>query len=370
MAGAALGLLLPTAFGDGKIRGQLDELTEQLNSLDSWLSEADQQRSKLLADLREKDRAVAEAAGAVAASDAALGGIEAQLEELRAERNGHLAKQSQEAGRIGGHVAAAYRLRGEGFLRLLLDQRDPTRAERMLVYHRHLINARMEAYKSFRRASAQLRHNAEALAARRIAERAERQRRILRQDELKRNRTERQALIGALEKGIADKQRKRKALLLDQQRLRALIAELQTRALDLDDTGFATRRGSLPWPLEGLVVGRFGEPRTDGRLMWQGLLMKADPGSPVRAVFRGRVVFADWMRGFGNLMILDHGDGYMTLYGHADRMVGQRGDLVESGEVIAHAGQSGGLATSGLYFEIRHNGDVRDPLPWFAERTR
>ncbi len=174
-----IGLLLPTAFGDGKIRGQLDELTEQLNSLDSWLSEADQQRSKLLADLRKKDRAVAEAAKAVAASDAALGGVETQLEELRAERNGHLAKQSQEAGRIGGHVAATHRLRGEGFLRLLLDQSDPTKAERMLVYHRHLINARMEAYKSFRRASAQLRHNAEALAARRIAERAERQRRRL-----------------------------------------------------------------------------------------------------------------------------------------------------------------------------------------------
>ena len=192
---------------------------------------------------------------------------------------------------------------------------------------------------------------------------------MLRHGELNRNRTERQAIIAALELDVADKAGEREALLSDRQRLRELIAGLQPHSADPDDAGFAARRGSLPWPVEGAVVNRFGDARADGRLTWHGLLLRAAPGSPVKAIFPGRVAFADWMRGFGLLTILDHGDGYMTLYGHTDRLAKRHGDLVESGEVIANAGQSGGLETSGLYFEIRQDGVATEPMSWLVGET-
>ena len=351
-----------------RIQAELERLTDELNSLDSWLSGAEQRRLRMLADLRAKDRAVAEAATGVEASDAALARIGEELTRLDVERDELEGKRQRLAERIGEHLAAAYRLRGGDFLSLLLDQRSPAQMQRMLVYHRYLIDARLDALDSYRRAASQLERNAAALAAREVAARGERERLVNRRRQLERTRTERRTLIAELQKDVEDRVSRRAALLRDQQRLQALFAELQRRSPELDATDFAARKGSLPWPLEGVPVSRFGQPRVDGRLQWHGLLLRAEPGTPVRAVHRGRVVFADWLRGFGLLTIVDHGDGYMTLYGHAEVLAKRPGDMVESGEVIARAGQSGGAQTSGLYFEIRRHGDATDPLQWVVER--
>ena len=351
-----------------RIQAELERLTERLNSLDSWLSRAEERRLRLLADLRAQDRAVAQAATQVEASDAALAEVGAELARLDAERDELRRKRSREANRMGQHLAAAYRLQDRNFLKLLLDQRSAAPVRRILVYHRHLIEARLDALESYRLASSQLQRNAVALAVRESAEREERQRLAVHQEELERNRQQRRALVATLERDVEDRLNLREKLLEDQQRLQALFAELQRRSLGLEGTDFGERKGSLPWPLDGVLVSRFGQPRADGRLKWQGLLLRAEPGSPVRAVYRGRVVFADWLRGFGLLTVLDHGDGYMTLYGHAEMLTKRPGDMVESGEVIARAGQSGGVRASGLYFEIRRNGDATDPLQWVGER--
>ena len=117
-------------------------------------------------------------------------------------------------------------------------------------------------------------------------------------------------------------------------------------------------------PLSGRVRHAFGSPRADGRLRWHGIDIAATEGSPVTAIYRGRVIFADWLRGFGLLTILDHGGSYMTLYGHADVLYKNVGDSVESGEIIAGAGNSGGTRNTGIYFEVRHNGVPKDPMGW------
>ena len=353
---------------DERIRERLKALTEELNSLDTWLSEAERRRLRLLKELRAKDRSIAEAGTAVAASDAALAAIRTELALLDGARNEIRAHQTRVANRIGEHLAAAYRLQGQGFLKLLLDQQSPAKVERLLIYHRYLVEARVDALESHRRASTELERNAEALVSRQAAEREARQHLVARQKELEQNRRQRQALVATLDKDVEDKVGQRKALLRDQERLQALFAELRKQSSDAVGSGFANRRGALPWPLDGVLVRHFGQPRADGRLQWQGVLLQAEPGSPVKAVYRGRVVFADWLRGFGLLTILDHGNGYMTLYGYADRLAKRPGDLVESGEVIAHAGQSGGAQASGLYFEIRRDGTATDPLKWVAKR--
>ena len=355
-----------------QLESQIEAATEALNSLDSWLSEAEKRRVQLLREVRARDQDVSQSQADVTASDEALNKLRSELAELAAQGEALAAKQETDAQRMAKHIAAAYRLSGQDFLRLLLDQESAQTAERMMIYHRYLIDARRQALESYRRLSAEIAQNARDLQLRQAAQSEERQRLTTRRGQLEGKRQERWALIEKLDAEMEGKQSERERLTRDRERLQALFAKLsqqQDRKTPvLDGAGFAALKGGLPWPLQGRLVSRFGQPRAGGRLKWHGLLVQADPGSPVRAVFSGRVVFADWLRGFGHLAIIDHGNGYMTLYGHADRLTKSAGGAVEAGEVIAQAGRSGGVQTSGLYFEIRQAGDAVDPLGWLAKR--
>ena len=126
---------------------------------------------------------------------------------------------------------------------------------------------------------------------------------------------------------------------------------------------FARQKGSLRLPVRGSVAGRFGNPR-DGGGTWRGLFIRAGAGSDVKVVANGRVVFAEWMRGFGNLLIVDHGDSYLSIYGNNDSLLKQVGQAVKGGETVATVGNSGGNPDSGLYFELRHQGQPIDPMKW------
>ena len=135
-----------------------------------------------------------------------------------------------------------------------------------------------------------------------------------------------------------------------------------------DDSPFAALRGKLALPVRGELGSRFGSPRIDGGVTWKGLFIAAKSGDDVRAVADGRVVYADWLRGFGNLLIVDHGDSYMTLYANAEALLKQVGDVIRGGEAVATVGNSGGNPESGLYFEMRHEGRPFDPLNWVKLR--
>ena len=354
-----------------RLEGRIEAATDALNSLDSWLSDAEQRRVQLLREVRARDRAVAASQAEVAASDAALAKLRGELAALAAREEALAAKQEAQARRMGQHFAAAYRLSGQDFLRRLLDQESAQAAQRMMVYHRYLIDARLAALQSHRALSAEIAENARKLRQQQALEEQGRQRLTARRSQLEGKRQERWALIEKLDAEVEDREDERDRLARDRERLRALFANLgRQRAPEVPEgAGFAARKGALPWPLRGPLVSRFGQPRAGGRLQWQGMLVRAAAGSPVRAVFGGQVVFADWLRGYGLLTIIDHGSGYMTLYGHADRLTKRVGDAVEGGEVIAQAGQSGGVQTSGLYFEIRQGGNVADPLGWLAKRS-
>ena len=130
---------------------------------------------------------------------------------------------------------------------------------------------------------------------------------------------------------------------------------------------FEVLKGRLALPVRGELVNRFGSPRPDGGPAWKGVFIMARPGDEVRAIASGRVVFADWLRGFGNLLILDHGGAYMSLYGNNEALYGRVGDEIQAGATIATVGNSGGNADSGLYFELRHQGRPLDPLSWVVK---
>ena len=369
----AKALLLIVAIGfpaaadeeERQAKAKLESVLAELNDLESWLSDAERRRLRWLKDVQARDRAVAKLSAAARASEAALAGIRDALAGLQAER-GHLnAQREAEVRRLGDHLAAAYRLSGEQFIKLLFNQQSAETLERILVYHRFVTEARIQSLNALRQLSLDIERNGQALQTQQAAERQNLERLRTRRQALRSERQARDALIAALDQEFEDKENRRSRLLADRQRLQTLIDRIERRAIP--GLGrFTARKGSLAWPLRGELAGRFGQPRGGGDTSWQGLLLNAPTGTEVAAVHGGRVVFADWLRGFGHLAIIDHGDGYMTLYGHADQLTKKVDELVETGEVIARAGQSGGATASGIYFELRHKGQAVDPWQWLT----
>jgi septal ring factor EnvC (AmiA/AmiB activator) len=349
-------------------RKAIDEVVERLNALDRWMGDAERQRVRWQKDVQAKDVEVARVARSVEETVTELDRIEQDLSRLRNEQKSLEGQRNEQAERIGEHLAASYRMSGQDFVKLLLNQESPDTFDRIARYHGYFTRARLDAIDEYRETLDALADNRFQLETRREEQVSQREKLESRERELVREREARKGLIAELDQEMEDKTTERKRLEADRQRLEQLFAELQRRATDLDGSGFVARKGSLPWPLTGRVTNAFGQSRADGRLTWHGMMIAADEGTSVKSVFRGRVVFANWLRGFGLLTIIDHGGGYMTLYGHADVLLKTVGDWAESGEVIARAGKSGGQTTSGLYFEVRQKGVARDPIGWLQRR--
>ena len=343
---------------------RLDAVVEELNALDAWLDDADRRMTDLQRDLAAADHGVAAAGRRLREVDAELARTRAQLAEFAEERAIFEARRLSQARRIAAHVRGAYRYSGRDFLKVLLNQDDPTAFDRMIRYHGYFSRARLDALEEYRGVLATIDRNENAALDRR---------RVLatQQDELARRRQslaarsdEREVLIDGLSREVSDREEQRRRLTEDRARLEALLTELRRWAREPEATRFAESRGRLNWPVAGRVVRHFGQPRAGGRLQWEGVYFEARPGAEVKAIHGGRVVFADWLRGFGLLTILDHGDGHMSLYGNADVLFKEVGDWVEGGEPIAAAGRSGGQPESGLYLEVRANGRPTNPIAW------
>ena len=185
---------------------------------------------------------------------------------------------------------------------------------------------------------------------------------------MKTSQDQRRELVAKLTAELQDQGRQLARLQSDERELNALIKGLEQALADIpvehpQQMQFAALRGRLPWPASGRIVSRFGTPRLGG-LFWDGVMISAPEGREVRAVHHGRVAFADWLRGLGLLMIVDHGDGYMTLYGHNQSLFKEVGDWVEADEAIALVGSSGGRERAGVYFGVRFKGRPVDPAKW------
>jgi murein hydrolase activator len=270
-------------------------------------------------------------------------------------------------------------------LRLLLEGGDPAASARRLEYYRYIQRARAELI-------AGLRKEAETLAA--LEQEARERREALAANEreqaaqaraLQKERAQRAALVTRLSGEIARNRREIGKLKRDEQRLTRLVErlarELAARPAPAPPAGrkvdrvadsslaaqaFASLRGRLRLPVAGELANRYGTAREDSGATWKGLLIRCATGETVHAIADGRVVYADWLRGFGNLLILDHGGGYMSLYGNNEGLLRQVGESVRAGDPLAQAGATGNSAESGLYFELRRNGAPFDPMTWIA----
>jgi len=323
-----------------------DRLTLELRSAEVSVSKA----RELLEELR-RERAVR------AARRAALAAHKRELQaELASNRDA-----------LAGQLRAAYLIGREEPLKLLLNQKDPARAGRMFVYYSYFGRARASQIRLIEadvHGIEQLDGELEAEDAK-LAELEKHQRAEV--AALEQARSRRTQVLASLEAESHSRAQSLERLRSQQAGLERLLRELRRATEKFPVEGndaFAHLRGKLAWPVSGRIVARFGESRAGG-LKWDGLLVATERGAPVRAVYQGRVIYADWLPGLGLLTIVDHGDGYMSLYGHNERLHKAVGEHVAAGDTIASAGDSGGSNRPELYFEIRRSGKPVDPRPWF-----
>ena len=375
LAGVITGIVvsLPAlaAPSQAQTQAQLQALQAQIAAI----------RDKVSRDAVASDRAAQE----LQAAEVSVTAARARLADLRrehAERTADRANAAAEQRRREADVAAmraglaqqmraAYMIGREEPLKLLLNQEDPARAGRMFAYYSYFGRARAGVIAAIDAdihkladVDTQLAADEQRLDALQSATGEE-----LKQ--LETARTQRDAALVAIKADSRSSAQVLQRLQAQQTALTALLRDLN-RALEPfpgDSSGaFGGLRGRLAWPVGGHLAARFGQVRAGG-LKWDGMLIDTQRGADVRAVYRGRVIYADWLPGLGLLTIIDHGDGYLSLYGHNDRLYKAAGDAVAAGEVIAASGDSGGSSRPQLYFEIRKGSRPVDPGPWFRKST-
>lgn len=371
LAAAALALPLAVAQDKRASEAELSAVRKEIRELQEKITRETTRRD-------DGARALRTAEVDIATATRKLGEVRGELKQQETARS-DLARETQRANRslaaerdaLAQQVRSSYMAGREELTKLLLSQESPAALGRMLVYFDYYNRARSaridavtgELDKLAQLGAATARVEAEltqleAAQAREVAA-------------LEKSRNERRALVAKLDDEIRDGNAAVTKLRAEEQRLADLVRRLSEvmAGFPVDsDEPFVKSKGKLAWPVQGRLAGDFGQPRGAGPVKWNGVLLEAPAGTPVRAVHRGRVAFADWLTGLGLLVIVDHGGGYMSLYGHNEALLKESGDWVEPGEPIAQVGDTGGQPRPGLYFEIRLNGEPVDPNPWMAKR--
>ena len=371
-AGAATAATAPPKEELSQLRGRIEAMQKRLAAAEGARSEA--------ADgLRDSERAISESNRSLRDLAAKQRAIQARLIDL----------QQQET-RAGNDIESQQRLLARQLyqqyignqpdaVKLLLNREDPNRIARDLHYLTYLARMRAEQIRTLRASIRQLddleeetKQQSEALAAVQAEQQAQR-------EKIEREKQTRRDVLQKVARQIESQRHEISKLKRDEQRLARLVEQIsqmiaRSRAetprndrlpdSSTDGSAFTELKGKLSLPVRGELKGRFGSPRADGGLSWKGVFIASQPNQEVRAIAAGRVVFADWLRGFGNLLIIDHGGGYMSLYGNNESLFKQVGQAAKGGETIAAVGNSGGNTDYGLYFEMRHQGKAFDPLSW------
>lgn len=336
------------------LRGELNKVRNRYDSLREELRGVEQAVARISQELRDLD-------DRLVAQSRRLGALQKRRSDLEAS----IAQQRRY---LEQQIRAAYAMGRQEYLKILLNQEDPATLGRALTYYDYLNRARSERITSLLSTVQQLEQVQHDIEAETMQLERLREQQRLRKVELEKNQMARGELLAELEQELNSKDRRLNGLLADEKELESLILALAQALEDIpaepgNQRPFGQMRGKLPWPVRGRIVESFGSTRL-GSLRWQGVVIGAKDGLPVRAVSHGRVAYADWLRGYGYLLILDHGDGYMSLYGHNQSLHKDVGDWVTAGETIASIGSSGGNERSGVYFEIRHDGKPQDPTRW------
>ena len=293
----------------------------------------------------------------------------AELAELEIRKDEFLFSLKQRHDQLAEQIRASYRLGRQSRLKLVLNQDSPAQLGRMMAYYDYINRAQIDRISDLRAALLTLERMQVSIDAELIRLENVQKEQSLVLKQLDEQRSERRLLLAELAGQISSDESRLRELQRNRQDLETLISRLANVLADIpadlgQHLGVASRKGRLPMPVEGPVIHAFGQTRGGG-LRWHGWMIEADEGQDVIAVAYGRVAFSDWLRGYGLLIIIDHGEGFMSLYGHNESLLHEAGDWVEPGEAISVVGTAAGNS-QGLYFELRKNGKAIDPAAWLS----
>ncbi|MCX2781064.1 murein hydrolase activator EnvC family protein [Microbulbifer thermotolerans] len=376
LAGVLAGLIIPilllaslpaAAQTDDKQQARLAEIKQRIESLQRELSQVRNERDQLLKELENNEKNISELHQRIDKIKRDMQSRGEKLRELREEQQQLEESRRSMQRRVEQEVAAAYRLGRQEQIKLLLNQQNPQHIARHLRYHQYFLQARSQVIDSYLTTLSALQTVSSSIQRERDTLDTERRRLHEQKQQLLTRQRARKSTLDKLAAQLADKSGELQQLQSDRSRLQKLVDEVSRTIAALispgDQQPFAKQRGRMQWPVKGRRANAFGATRASG-IRWKGITIRAAEGEPVHAIHRGRVVFSDYLRGQGMLLILDHGDGYMSLYAHNQSLTRSLGEWVERGDVIARVGNTGGLEHSGLYFEIRHRGIPQDPTIW------
>lgn len=350
-------------------RQQLQQLNSKVKQLNKLLAGFKGQRSELQSSLQKAEVDIGHIQNQVRKIQRQLNREQAELKTLQTKRNNlQTAKRGQQKF-IEQQIIAAYQVGQQKKLKVLLNQEKPDKVSRALTYYDYFNLARTEQIDAYVDIINEL-NNVEPKIVEKANTLGLAKKQLQQQHQnLLGKQKQRQQSLAKINSAIKNKDQRLRQMNKDRSQLEKLLAAVEQTLSNItipgDFRSFTTMKGKLPWPVKGKASNRFGSQRSGSSQRWQGLSIPSREGSTVTAVHHGRVVFANWLRGSGLLVIIDHGDGYMSLYAHNQSLLKDTGEWVGAGEAIATVGVSGGQTNAALYFEIRHKGKPTNPSHWF-----
>lgn len=351
-----------------KAREQLQQLEVEIKGITSEISTASNRHNELQGQLRQAEvdlgtlqRDITENQRTLAANTKEL----AAMEQRRTEQE--QARDLQKA-HISLELKTAWQMGRQGQIKVLLNQENPHTVARSLAYYRYFFEARNTLLEQYRKTLRELQELQQRIDAT-LAELDSRGRTLQQQQaDLTTAQASRQLALAELNDSISSKSAQLKQKEQDRKQLEELLRAIEKAIIDLQVPAnyatFQSARGQMPWPVAGKPSNQFDHPRNEGKMRWQGITIPATEGTTVKAIHHGRVVYADWLRGSGLLLIIDHSDGYMSLYAHNESLLREVGEWVTAGTPVSTVGNTGGEDQTALYFEIRHNGKPTNPAQW------
>jgi len=349
-------------------QAELDAVTAAIADIQTWLEDARSTYSTEESNLQKAELEITAASRQITAVETQLTATRLEQSQLQAEMETLNGEKAAQDALLQQMLRAAYMRGDQSVLKLLLNQEDFSQSARLLQYYRIFSESQLQLLDEYATTLEEITQLDQSLAE--SAQRLTQQQTQLQQKltELERGQQAKAVALAELQKSIATRSSELEQLQIDQSQLQQLVNEIH-RAIELiptpaDASPFINQRGRLPMPVSGDPRLACGSRYGDGNLRRQGITIAASEGTPVQAVHAGRVVFADWLRGSGLLLIVDHGDGYMSLYGNNEALAATAGDRVSAGDILATSGKTSDSGTSGVYFEIRHRGVPQDPAEW------
>ena len=351
---------------------QLKQLRQQIKDLKSSLKQQQHNKSRLEQEIQQAEQHIADTARKLFNTGQKIQQLNSSLEQLNQSLEKHNRELTVQQELLSGQLQASYNIGRQEYIKLLLNQQNPATISRIMTYYDYFNRARSRQINEVNQLLSSISADKQAISLTRKNLREQQVQLENEKHQLEQKQAQRNELVSKLDQDIASKDRQLKDLLRDKKNLTRLIKKLKKALDDIPalptEKPFSKQRGRLYWPAKGTVKKLYNHWRSVGEVKWQGNIIRSREGTPVHAISHGRIAYSDWLRGYGLIVIIDHGDGYMSLYAHNQALLKEVGDWVENNEIIATVGSSGGLKHAGLYFEIRHNGKPDNPSRWCKKR--